>query len=149
MIAGGAWADRWRRAGNRAPVWVGVIGIVVTIPCVLLAANTGQLAVVVAALAIYGVVRAFPDANMMPILCQIVDAPYRATAMGLLNGFASLIGGGVIYAGGALRDANVNVRIVFDIGAAGLLVCAILLWLIRPPVRASPIPKSAVTVDCA
>jgi hypothetical protein len=80
--------------------------------------------------------RSWPDANMMPIICQIADPRYRATGLGLLNAFATIVGGLTIYAGGVLRDAHVDIIHVFECGAAGLLVCTVLLWCIRPRVVA-------------
>ena len=41
--------------------------------------------------------------------------------------------GATIYAGGALRDAKVDITTVFNCGAVGLVVCAILLWFVREP----------------
>ena len=136
MLLGGAWADRWSLTQTRARVWVGVIGLCVATPAVLLVAHAGVLGIVLAGLSIYGLTRAFPDANMMPVLCQITDPRYRATGLGLLNAFATIVGGLTIYAGGALRDAHVDIIHVFECGAAGLLVCTILLWCIRPRVVA-------------
>jgi MFS family permease len=128
MLAGGAWADRWSRSNPQARRLVGVIGVLVAIPGVLLVANASVLALALTGLIIYGFVRPFPDANMMPILSQITDRRYFATGIGILNGFATLVGGATIYAGGALRDAHVNVFTLFNCGAAGLLVCAGLWW---------------------
>ena len=136
MIVRGAWADRWSLRNVRGRIWVGVIGLSVAAPAVLVVANTGVLAIALAGLAIYGLTRAFPDANMMPVLCQITDPRYRATGLGLLNAFATIVGGLTIYVGGALRDAHVNITNVFECGAAGLLVCAVLLWFIKPRVAA-------------
>lgn len=136
MIVSGAWADRWSLRHTRGRIWVGVIGLAVAAPAVLLVANTGVLALALAGLVAYGFTRAFPDANMMPILCQITDPRYRATGLGLLNAFATTVGGLTIYAGGALRDAHVNITTVFECGAAGLFVCGILLWYIKPRVAA-------------
>jgi MFS family permease len=136
MIIGGAWADRWSRRQARARIWVGVIGLCVATPAVLIVANAGLLPLVLAGLSIYGLTRAFPDANMMPVMCQITDVRYRATGLGLLNAFATIVGGLSIYAGGALRDAHLAVTRVFECGAAGLLVCAVLLWFIKPRVVA-------------
>ena len=47
--------------------------------------------------------------------------------------FAVFVGGATIYAGGALRDAKVDITTVFNCGAIGLIVCAILLWCVREP----------------
>lgn len=136
MIVSGAWADRWSARNVRGRIYVGVIGLIVATPAVVLVANTGMLPLAIAGLLVYGLTRAFPDANMMPVLCQITDPRYRATGLGLLNAFATIVGGLTIYVGGALRDAHVNITVVFNCGAAGLFVCAILLWYIKPRVAA-------------
>lgn len=132
MIVAGAWADRWSRTRVSGRALVGVLGLCICVPCVVLVANTGVLALAMAGLVIYGLTRAFPDANMMPILFQITDKRYRATGLGLLNAFGTMAGGITIYIGGALRDANVNITTVFYTGAAGMVICAGLLWIIRP-----------------
>jgi hypothetical protein len=80
---------------------------------------------------IFGLAKAFSDANMMPILCMVSNPRYRATGYGVLNLFSCVIGGVTIYAGGMLRDAHVDVSHVFQFAAASLLVCAALLAAIR------------------
>ena len=102
----------------------------------LRAAST-LLPIAIFGLLLYGLTRAFPDANMMPLLCQIVDPRYRGTAMGILNSFATIVGGLTIYAGGALRDAHIDISRVFDFGAGSLVVCAVLLWFVRPRVTSA------------
>ena len=72
---------------------------------------------------------------MMPILCLVSDPRYRATGYGVLNLFSCLVGGASIYAGGALRDAHVNLSLLFHFAAASLLVCAGLLFLVKPASR--------------
>ena len=46
------------------------------------------------------------------------------------------------YAGGAMRDAQVPVSLLFNVGAAGILVCAVLLLLVRPRPRTKRIPRA-------
>jgi hypothetical protein len=87
---------------------------------------------VIGGMIIYGFTRPFPDANMVPILCQIVDPRYLATGVGILNMFAVIVGGLTIYIGGVVRDANINVTTLFNCGAFGLLICAAILWSVRP-----------------
>ena len=119
------------RKSARARIWVGVIGVLLATPAILVASNAGVLALVLVALVIYGFARPFPDANMVPILCQIVDPRFLATGVGVLNMFAVFVGGATIYAGGALRDAKVDITTVFNCGALGLVICAVLLWFVR------------------
>ncbi len=137
MIVSGAWADRWSRKNPEGRAWVGIIGLCICAPCVVLVANTGLLWVAMAGLVLFGLTRAFPDANMMPILFQIADPRYRATGLGLLNAFGTMAGGLTIYVGGVLRDAHVNITTVFYGGALGMVVCAVLLWMIRPRANAT------------
>lgn len=140
MVAGGFWADRWSRHHPRGRILVGVAGLLVAIPGMLLAANAGNLGLAVAGLILFGFARPFPDASMVPLLCQLVERSHLATAVGFLNCFATLVAGLTIYLGGVLRDAQVGVTVVFNTGAAGLALCALLLWLVRPPDRAAEPP---------
>jgi MFS family permease len=132
MLGGGAWADRWSRTNGRARILVPVVGLSVAAPAILLASSTPWLALTLAALVCYGLAKSFADANMMPILCQIADPRYRATGYGILNCVACIVGGTAIYAGGALRDAQVSVSRVFQFGGLTIAICAVLLALIKP-----------------
>ena len=81
---------------------------------------------------LYGVARGFSDANVMPILCQVVSAKYRATGYGFLNLFSTFTGGAMIYIGGALRDAHVNLSKVFIASAVGLMIAGVTLLAVKP-----------------
>lgn len=131
-LIGGAWADRWSRTQQRARILVPAIGLFVAAPAIFAVANTGVLAVAIAGLSLYGLTRTFSDANLMPILCQVSDPRYRATGYGVLNMFSTVVGGLTVYAGGAMRDAKIDVSTLFQIAAAGLLVCAVLMMLVKP-----------------
>ena len=138
MLVGGAWADRWSRTRERARILVPVIGLVAAAPGILLAAHTNLLPFAIGGLMLYGLARSFSDANMMPILCLVSDPRYRATGYGVLNMFACVVGGITIYVGGALRDAKVDVNKIFYFAAAALIVCATLLFFVKPkPAAAS------------
>jgi len=133
LLVGGVWADRWSRTNERARIFVPVIGLCLAAPAVFVMANTTVLPVAVAGLMLYGLGRNFTDANMMPVLCMVCDPRYRATGYGVLNLFSCVIGGLSLYAGGALRDAHVNVNNLFMWSAASILVCAALMFLVKPP----------------
>jgi hypothetical protein len=107
----------------------------VAAPGVFIAAGTPLLPLAIAGLILYGLARAFTDSNMMPILCLVSDPRYRATGYGVLNLFSCLVGGAGIYAGGALRDAHLNLSLLFHFAAASLLLCAGLLFLVKPAAR--------------
>jgi MFS family permease len=142
-LIGGAWADRWNRANPRGRILVPVIGMCIGGPAIYAATITGALPIAIACVMLYGVTRTFTDGNLMPILCLVVNPRYRATGMGVLNLFANLMGGLAIYAGGALRDAKVNVNHVFQFAAAGLLLSALLLFLVKPSADAD-LPESSL-----
>ena len=133
-LVGGAWADRWSRTNPRARILVPIIGLCVAAPAVFLAAHTLSFPVAITGIMIYGVARYFTDVNMMPVLCLVADPRYRATGFGVLNLAACLVGGLAIYAGGMLRDAEVDVSYMFQFAAAGLILCAVLFAFVKPSV---------------
>jgi MFS family permease len=133
LLIGGVWADRWSRTNYRARILVPVIGLCLAAPAVFVMANTTVLPLAIAGLMLYGLGRNFTDANMMPVLCLVADPRYRATGYGVLNLFSCVIGGLSLYAGGVLRDAHVNVNNLFMWSAASILVCAVLMFLVKPP----------------
>jgi len=132
FLIGGAWADRWSRTNERARILVPVIGLCLAAPAVFVMAKTSVLAVAIAGVMLYGLGCSFTSANMMPVLCLVADPRYRATGYGVLNLCSCAIGGVSLYAGGALRDAHVNVNNLFMWSAASILVCAGLMLLVKP-----------------
>lgn len=142
LIAGGAWSDRWTLSRSRGRLYVAIIGMCVAAPAIFLTANAETFVMAVAGLVIFGFFKACTDGNTMPILCMVSDPRYRATGFGVLNLFACGIGGLTIYAGGVLRDANVNVRHMFEFSAVGLLVCAVLLSFIKTKPASTTGPQS-------
>jgi sugar phosphate permease len=133
VLFGGWWADRWSRSNRRARILVPMIAMLVSAPAVLLFASTHTFALAVTGLVVFGGVRCFADANMMPIVCMVADKRYRATGYGVLNLFACAIGGLSIYLGGIMRDARIDLGVVFMFAAGALAVCALLLALVQPP----------------
>jgi MFS family permease len=132
VLLGGVLADRWSKSNPRGRILTPAIGLCVAAVGILLLATAPALGVAIAGLIVYGVTRNFTDANMMPIVCLVADARYRATAYGMLNLVACVIGGIYIYAGGALRDAKIGLGIVFLTMAGILVICAALLFMVRP-----------------
>jgi hypothetical protein len=62
---------------------------------------------------------------------MIADKRYRATGYGILNMFACVIGGLGIYASGAIRDAHINLSVMFKIAALSMVICSGLLFMIK------------------
>ena len=136
VLLGGLWADRWSSTQPRARALVPAIGFCVAGPWLFFGIGAEALAVAVAALMIYGLSRGFLDANLMPALRAIGDQRYSATGYGVLNFVSVMMGGAMIYAGGWLKDAQVDLARIFQASAAGLLVVGLLLFAVKPP-RAS------------
>jgi hypothetical protein len=61
----------------------------------------------------------------------VVDARYRATAYGVLIFISVMVGGGMIYAGGWLRDRQVALAIPFMIAAVGLFAAGLMLLAVK------------------
>ena len=140
VIFGGFWADRWSRKRADAPILVPLIGMCIAAPAILIASSTNILPLAIGGLMLFGLTKAFADANMMPILTLISDRRFRATGYGVLNLCACVVGGITIYAGGVLRDAKVDVSKVFQFGAATVVVCAFLLYFVKPTGHKKPGP---------
>ena len=132
VLLGGFLADRWSRTNGRARLLLPAIGLLIAAPSVFCASVTNVLPIAVTGFVVYALTRMFSDANMMPILCLITDSRYRATGYGILNLFSCIVGGIGIYAGGMLRDRHIDVSILFQIAAGLMLVCAGILFSIRP-----------------
>lgn len=132
VVGGGALADWWSRTNPRARMWLPAIGFLIAVPGVFLASYTTVLWATVIGFVIYALTRPFIDANMMPILGMIADKRYLATGYGFLNLCSCIIGGAGIYAAGALRDGQVNLTLIFQIAALSMVICAWLLFRLRP-----------------
>jgi hypothetical protein len=78
---------------------------------------------------------------MMPMLCMVADPRYRATGYGVLNFFSTIIGGIALYAGGILRDAQVDLSKMYQFAALIMLVCAAFLFMARPKASPGVIPE--------
>ena len=84
---------------------------------------------------IYGIGRGFFDANHRPVVRQLVDERYSATGYGFLNFMGCAAGGVMIYVGGRLKDAQVDLSHVFQFAAAGLVAVGLLLMALKTRTR--------------
>lgn len=131
VILGGFLADRWGRKHADAQIYIPVIGLCIAAPCIFIASYTNVLPLAIAMFMVYGLTRMFSDANIMPILCLSADPRYRATGYGVLNLFACIIGGASVYAGGVLRDMQVDLGHIFQSAAVLMILCVGLLYWIK------------------
>jgi MFS family permease len=132
VLLGGFLADQWSRTNQLGRIYVPVIGLCIAAPCIFIATYTTILPLAIGFFMIYSVTRVFGDANIMAIMCMVADSRYRATGMGILNFFACIIGGIGIYAGGALRDLDINLKEIYPFAALAIVICALLLFMVKP-----------------
>lgn len=85
VILDGILSDRWVQKNIRGRVYVGAIGLGMTIPALLLLGFGHSFVSVIGAGLLFGIGFGIFDANNMPILCQFVSAKHRATAYGIMN----------------------------------------------------------------
>jgi MFS family permease len=132
VIIGGTMADRWSVNNKRGRLFIPVIGFTLGCPFLFLMASTNVLGIAILSLIVFGLARGFHDSNLMPVMCQVIDRKYRATGYGFLNFTSTIIGGLMVYAGGALMDANVSLSLIFQVSATALLVSSWLLLAVKP-----------------
>ena len=135
LLLGGFISDKWSVKNRYARILTPMIGLAIAVPCVFIAGLTSTLYLAILFFMIYGLTRMFVDTNLMPILCLSIDNRYRATGYGILNMFATIIGGVGIYAAGALRDSQINLNIMFQIASVSIMVCILLLGLVKRNIK--------------
>lgn len=108
-----------------------MIGFIIGGPFLFLMASTRLFGIAIASIILFGLAKGFNDANFMPIICQVVDERYRATGYGIMSFFSVIAGGIMIYIGGALKDANISLSVVYQISAVGVLLSGLLLLALR------------------
>lgn len=134
-FVGGWMADRWMLRTPRGRIYTSAIGmglIAAAMVGVGYSPQTGQLAIAVGFLMLFGVGWGFFDCNNMPILCQVAGPHLRATGYGLMNLVSISCGGFADLGFGVLRDNQVPLMTIFGIFASVALISIVLVLLIRP-----------------
>src|SRR5690606_27909281 len=96
-----------------------------------LMASVQAFTLAIIAMLIFGLARGFNDANLMPVLRQLVDNRYIATGYGMLNFLSTIIGGLMVYIGGALQDAKIGLALIYQVAAILMLLATWLLFAIK------------------
>src|SRR5690606_10340945 len=131
VILGGIIADRWVQKNPKGRLNVMIIGFCIGAPFLFIMASTQVFLLAIVAMTVFGLARGFNDANLMPMLRQVVDQRYIATAYGFLNFLSTIVGGLMVYVGGALKDANVSLSITYQVIAIVLLLASLTLAFVR------------------
>jgi predicted MFS family arabinose efflux permease len=144
LLVGGFWTDRWSVVNPRARIFVPAAAIVFAAPAFWLTGWSPLIAFTLASLSLWGLAMGFLGANLMPIICLVVDSRYRATAMGVLNLCAAVSGGLAVYVVGAMRDARIGFGMILMLAGGGAIVCAASLWAVNRRVRKNAATAPAV-----
>jgi predicted MFS family arabinose efflux permease len=131
VIVGGILADKWFRRNNKSRLYIVIIGFLLGAPFLFLMSSTSVFIIAILAMVVFGLARGFNDANLMPILRQVVDNRYIATSYGLLNFLSTIIGGLMVYLGGYLRDAQVDLSLIYQVSAVLMLVATLSLFAVK------------------
>lgn len=131
VLLGGIWADRWAKANPRGRILVIVLGFTIGAPALIWMSWTSVFVIAILVLLLFGIARGFSDANLMPVVRQVVDSRYAATAYGILNFLSTIAGGLMVYVGGALKDAEIKLSAIYIVAAGLLLLGTWSLLLIK------------------
>lgn len=131
VVAGGILADRWTRKNEKGRLYMLIIGFTLGAPFLFLMASTNVFAIAIVAMLIFGLARGFNDANLMPILRQVADGRFIATGYGLLNFLSTIVGGSMVYVGGALKDAQIDLSVIYQVAAVIMLIATWSLFAVK------------------
>lgn len=131
VIIGGFLADRWFQVNKKGRLYIIILGFTLGAPFLFLMSSTYNFGIAIAGMVVYGLARGFNDANLMPLLCQVIDEKYIATGYGFLNFLSTIVGGIMVFAGGVLRDANIGLSLIYGGSAILLLIAAWSLLLVK------------------
>lgn len=132
VLVGGYISDRWVAKQLKGRIYIGVIGLGLTIPALVMIGFGNGLFMIVAGALLFGLGFGIFDVNNMPILCQFVPSRYRATGYGFMN-LAGISAGAVITneLGKALDAGHMNTVFIAMIGAV-VLTILLQLTLLNP-----------------
>jgi predicted MFS family arabinose efflux permease len=110
-IAIGGWlSDFAARRTRRGRAMVKALSFIVSAPFLFLFLGTPTFALVASAMVISSLIRATGTPSEHPLICDVVPAEFRSTAVGIFNTCGSAAGGlGVLLAGIFKKDLGLNV----------------------------------------
>lgn len=128
LICGGLFSDRWSKTNRYARMWAPMVGLAIAAPGIFIAGSVKALFPAVLFFLSYAFFRMFVDANLMPVLCMLINERYRATGYGILNFLSVSVGGCGVAAAGCLRDNAIDFSLIFQVAAGCILVCILLMY---------------------
>lgn len=122
VVAGGYLSDRLARGDKRRRLLFQCVFYALSAPPLLMFLGRPPLGIIGAAIFAHGFIRALGSVNELPLLCDLLPAHRRATAIGFMNALNTFIGGGGVLISGLLK-AHFGLGQVFC-GLAGVVVLA-------------------------
>ncbi len=141
LFLGGYLADRFSKITKAARLWLLVASLALCAPCLHLIGAGTSLVSTSAPLAGFGLFGGFLMGNIFPAAFEVVPAGMRASAVGMLNFFGSMLSGFAPLAVGEWKKTIGIERMLSGTGivylvAAGVLAAAILRWFPADQARA-------------
>ena len=106
VFIGGLLSDRWVQKTLRGRIYTSAIGLMLTVPALLLLGLGHSVVTVVGAGILFRVGYGMFDTNNMPILCQFIPQRSRATAYGIMNMTGVFAGALVTTLMGSWKDSG-------------------------------------------
>lgn len=130
VLLGGRLADSWVRRNSSGRLLTQAAGLSAAAPFLFLAGSTSSVAILIAALLLFGIGRGAYDCNTMPVLSQIARPELRATGYGLFNCVGCIAGGVLAALAGVLKSA-LGLGAALQLAAAILFISAFVLMRLR------------------
>jgi MFS transporter, Spinster family, sphingosine-1-phosphate transporter len=131
-LIGGVLADRWMRRTERGRIYLSACGTALCLPALLGLGFAPTLSMAILFMMLFGLGFGMFDTNNMPILCQVIPRPYRATGYGIMNMVSFTAGAGVTWLLGRMRDQGISLSVAFLLCAGIVAAAAVLVLFVRP-----------------
>lgn len=132
VLIGGPMSDRWVQKNIRGRIYTSAIGLILTVPSLILLGYGHTYAGLIGPAILFGIGFGMFDTNNMPILCQIIPQQYRATAYGIMNMMGVFAGYTVTLLLGSSTDAG-NLGADFSKLSIVVLTAVILMLVFIKP----------------
>lgn len=132
VLIGGPLSDRWVQKNIKGRIYTSSIGLMLTIPSLILLGFGHTYLGLIGAAMLFGIGFGMFDTNNMPILCQIIPEKQRATAYGIMNMMGVFAGYAVTLMLGSSTDAG-NLGADFSKLAIVVVVAVVLMLALLKP----------------
>jgi len=126
LLAGGFLADKLIGRFKAARIWILILGMLGTAPCLHLLANAPTSVATQVAAAAFGLFSGFYVSNAMAAALDVVHRTRHATAVGVMNMVGGISGGLAAYMIGRLKNDYGMASMMSWVGATGIVALIVL-----------------------